>query len=99
MNIANGCCCVMRYWGRFSTGVRSDRTGSARLEGNRLVEGFFNQMVLEYQVLSERCKHCSRLILVMAAVVLLVLGPGLAWALREGDGGCPTSNANPPAEP
>jgi hypothetical protein len=35
--------------------------------------------------------------LAMAALGLLVLAPGLAWALGEDAAGCWTSNANPPA--
>jgi hypothetical protein len=35
--------------------------------------------------------------LMMAALGLLILAPGLAWALGEDAGGCRAANANPPA--
>jgi hypothetical protein len=62
------------------------------------VEVLLNQMTIGHQTLSGRLARCSWLGLVTAALGLLVLAPGLAWALGEDADGYGTSNANPPVE-
>jgi len=68
------------------------------LLGTRLVEGFFNQMIIGPQTVLGRLARCSWLMLAMATLGLLVRAPGLAWALGEDAAGCWTSNANPPVD-
>ena len=55
-------------------------------------------MIINSQTVLGRPARCSRLMLAMAALGLLVLAPGLAWALGEDAAGCWTSNANPPVD-
>ena len=62
------------------------------------MEAFLNQMTIDHQTVLGRLACCSWLRLVMAALGLLVLAPGLALALGEDAAGYPTSNANPPAD-
>jgi len=62
------------------------------------MEAFLNRMTIGRQRISGRLARCSWLRLVTAALGLLVLAPGLAWALGDDAAGCRTSNANPPVE-